>query len=282
MSTQSLDFVPWLTTLVGVLATLFFYLRGRNQKRLAHQIQDIWLIGGGGPENVLPDEVKVTVAGVDVPRLSKATVVLWNAGNLTIARDDIVESDPLRLEVGDGAQIIDARIVQATRPVIEFQLAASEDPRVRLCVFNFLDQGDGVVVDLLHTGVGRITVKGTVKGMPKGLLDLGNIPPITGWRRRRRLEPTLRWVLANVMSPRTLLPVTAIVALISVAVWLFPVVVSFVPALAKPSAPPMIAGNPDWPALVIGVPYAGLAIFVWKLRRRHPRALSKAISERTN
>jgi hypothetical protein len=112
-----------------------------------------------------------------IPRLTKTVLVLWNAGEKTISGDDIVASDPLRIETQPQSEILSIVIVKATRQVLNLRLEQPLDPlNLALIKFDFLDAGDGAVLEILHTAQSSAaTITGTVKGIPRGFKRLGLI-----------------------------------------------------------------------------------------------------------
>jgi hypothetical protein len=111
-----------------------------------------------------------------VSALVKSYVLFWNRGSQTLDGSNLVAADPLRLTLEDGGEILRARVVRRTRDVNQFESVISDDG-VRL-TFDFLDEGDGAVIEVLHTNRGKsLWVEGTIKGVRGGVEKRGNFPP---------------------------------------------------------------------------------------------------------
>lgn len=172
-----MDFVKeWGGLLVGVLSivvALFIYAASKRRAQLAYRVENLRLIDKA--DSLLPDEVSILFKGVEVPRLTKTTIVLWNRGNTTISGTEIVEHDPLRTIFPEGTEILSANVIRITRDVIRFNVDDCQLPEPNLYYkFGFLDPGDGATVEVIHTATDvPIEVEGTVKGMSRGVSYLG-------------------------------------------------------------------------------------------------------------
>jgi hypothetical protein len=170
----------WIGTLVGLaglviaFVSLIFYKASRIGARPVYQSRALRLIEK--EERALPEEVEILFKGRDVPRLTRTHIILWNSGTATIDRKDIVIDDPLRLEFSEGAEVLRTQICKATREINKFEAMINQNsPNVVVCNFDFLDAGDGVVIEVMHTAKERYPeVKGTIRGVPKGILDWGS------------------------------------------------------------------------------------------------------------
>lgn len=236
--------------LVGLVG-LLLYLKSRAKSLLAYQQWAVHLVGGSKP--ALPGEVEITYQGIKVPRLTRTTIVLWNAGTVTIRGSEAVAADPLRLVFALNTQVLRVRIVDVTRPMIGFQgsvnpAAASEV----LLAFDYLDPRDGASIEILHTGDQRYPhVMGTIIGLPKGLRDWGRILPDTPsfvGLPLRRIFRVMLWVgifLGVGFSAFGLLPIMATGTI------------------------------PMWAGVLFGAVYAGIfAVWLSITRRRFPRRVS--------
>lgn len=227
--------------LIGILAAVVMFRLSRRQALAAFQIRSLRLLGHE-PEK-LPQDVEVRFQGKRVPRLTKSFIVFWNAGQATITGQDVVASDPLRVLCEEDAEVLSATSARVTRPVINFQAHPStHGANVTLLTFDFLDPGDGAVVEVLHTGSARASIAGTIKGIPAGPIYFG---PLLGGHAMLRFPS---WLTAPRLARAVLvagLGVTLLGAVTSI-----------------------------WPVLGIGLLYAAQGGLMWWLvRRRYPAAL---------
>jgi hypothetical protein len=168
--------------LLGLLLSIATYLWTRQRSILAFTKLSLPLLGSR--DRALPDEVEVLFAGKRVPRVTKLTLVFWNAGEKTIPGTDLVKADPLRIEFDSEIQILSSKIVRFTRPV-NFVALSDKSSLYNACVitYDFLDRNDGFCLEILHTGGPNDGVlRGTVIGIPGGPICKGPIDHFRGNR----------------------------------------------------------------------------------------------------
>jgi hypothetical protein len=244
-----------LIGLLGIAAAGITYALSRQRSIVAYRARGVRLLGH--TDSKLPSEVNVQFRGVDIPRLTRTVIVLWNDGEKTIAGSDIVQDDPLCIDVGADASIVACSLLKSTRPVI--QATCSHSTQGKSCAavsFSFLDSGDGMVVEILHTGEQRYpTVSGTIRGIPRGL------------KNRGKVLSQLPSRLPMPVSRRTL---AVVVLLTGIA---FAIVGTFYPQLfARQSTTEQAL--PSYAILTASALYVSLGgLMLWMLRRRYPRAL---------
>lgn len=264
------DWVGWLIGLVGILAAAFFYWRSTIGARLVFQARGYHLIGG--PEALLPGEVTISFKDTPVPRLTSAVIVFWNAGRATIRGADIVESDPIRIIFPEGTHLLRDGVTSATRSVVAAKTNVSErSPNELFVSFDFLDPGDGLVIEVLHTGEERFpAMAGTVRGMPKGIRDWGAI--VRERRMKIRMAPGVTELAFNSRAFFLAVFVSSLAALLA----------GLAPYSPEHLAPKFVGRHPDWlnsghivwPLVAGALLYTFLAGFaLWVERRRFPKSL---------
>lgn len=154
----------WLALLIGVagvLASVYLYVRGKRTKEPFWAIRSHLLVEGystrfGG--------LDVTFGGKSIENLSVARVLIWNNGNQTIDRTDLQTADRIHIALASPAKLLDVRVL-ATNSPSEFSCIASSDTTATID-FEYLDRGQGAVVQLIHTGLSSkdVTVRGSAKG----------------------------------------------------------------------------------------------------------------------
>jgi hypothetical protein len=242
----------WVGILVGILAgfliTFFFYRASRIGSRPSYQLRALRLIAKD--ERALPEEVEILFKGMSVPRLTKTHVIFWNSGRAMLDGKQIVDADPLRLEFSKDAQVLRARIAKATRETNEFEVKINDkSPNEVVCHFDYLDVGDGAVIELLHTDEERYPkVQGTIRGVPKGTLNWGRFRTSRG--------------------PRRIMLYTMLIMGVALIVGGF-----LAQHFVKPSA--SAEPFPDWGWVIIGLVYILFPLFtLWTNRRRFPKSLT--------
>ena len=179
---------PWLGSILGVLgllAAVIFYLRSRKVSRIAYQYDATSLVGTSNA--AFPDELEIYFAGKPVPRVTVERIVLWNAGNTTLTRSQIVESDPLRLELqNDNASILKVDVLKRSREVNACSVnLRKNNQRIADISFDFLDPGDGIAIEMVHSGSHKdLAILGTLRGMPGGIKNYGRLT----WYAENRIK----------------------------------------------------------------------------------------------
>jgi hypothetical protein len=167
----------WLTIIIaalGVAASYYFYLRAKVLRRVFFVTQSVQVTG---VKSEFAPDLEIFYRGKKVDRVTKSVLYLWNSGNTTIEGNQIVGADPLRLACSEGCEILKESIVRVTRDVIAIDLRRdSERPNELIFHFDFLDPGDGAVIDMLHTGDRKVRLTGTIRGIPQGFNRLNSLP----------------------------------------------------------------------------------------------------------
>lgn len=245
----------WVGALLGILAglliALFFYRASRIGPRPSYQLKALRLIAKD--ERALPEEVEILFKGMSVPRLTKTHIIFWNSGKAMLDGKQIVDVDPLRLEFSKDAQVLRARIAKVTRETNKFKVKINDkSPNEVVCRFDYLDVGDGAVIELLHTDEERYPkVEGTIRGVPKGILNWGH------FRTSRRPPRIIRITLFTMLIVGVAMIVFGLLSL----------------SFPKPSA--SAEPSPVWAPVILGLVYISFPLFVlWITRRRFPKSLT--------
>ena len=251
----------WVGTIVGAggaVLALFLYWRSQIPGMIAFQSHDVSMVGGG--DAVFPAEVEVRYRGTPVPEITSSTIWIWNAGKKTVRGSDIVANYPLQLRF-DG-EVLNVKIRKVSREAV--QISADTSGEVRRTVrysFEFLDPGDGGVLEVLHTGSDEAPeCTGTIIGFPKGPQHWGSAWAfsVSSRRERRvlRFSCTTMAIAGLVVSLQGILGEQYINEVL--------------PFLAERPEPQ----PPSWVLVLFGLLVSSVsAVLVWSLRRRSPSSL---------
>ena len=257
-----------LISLSGLIAALILYRASQIGARPVYQRRALRVIGKEA--EVFPEDIDILFKGASVPRLAVAHIVFWNSGNASIRASDIVDSDPIRCRVEADSKLLRVRVLKETRSTIRFQvLAHPTAPNEALLSFDYLDPGDGAVVEVLHTAQRRFPeIVGTLRGVPRGVLDWGHLR-LAGGRSGPALLRGEGFPFPALVLRRRVLFVLLAVAMATVAA-----------ALLAPDSffrPPQEADHTLVNRVVftvVGTVYAlPPLILLWRGRRRFPGAL---------
>lgn len=246
-----------LIGVIGLVTTFLLYRASRVGPRLAYQYQALRLIGR--EQQALPEEVTILFRHKKVQRLTKTHIILWNSGKATVNGENIVDDEPLRLEFNKGCEVLSARVLRVTRESNKFTANINpHSPNEVICSFDYLDAGDGAVIELLHTDEKRYPkVQGTIRGIPKGVLS---------WGRTLPSGKPKDFPLPLITNLRTML-------IIGLFVGMFLVVYGFL----RPIIPEFLTSEGDWSRWLLVtfglIIIAGYSLLLWVSRRRFPKSL---------
>lgn len=166
-------------TLVGIAASggVSYWLgkRYRSQSRLAFQKNDLTVVGHTDSTKSLGG-IKILFNEVDVPRVVVTRLAVWNVGNTVVDGSQLATSAPLAFVVEAGASILALQIVKATNDANKCRLRVAEDLSRAFIEFDFLNEKDGALFQVTHTGAQNTArVTGSIKGISKGVEDWGDL-----------------------------------------------------------------------------------------------------------
>ena len=95
-------------------------------------------------------KLEVMFDGNAIEDLSSTKFYIWNSGNQVLSNSDIVPSKPLKIYT-DSSKILDVQILRVTDETNLFEIASASGNQVTLA-FDYVEQGGGVLVQVLHTG----------------------------------------------------------------------------------------------------------------------------------
>lgn len=264
LSFLSPGWVGSLIGLAGLLAALIAYLCSRKRTSLSFAYLGDHLLGSDSAS--LPQGISVQYQGVDIPRLTRSIIVLWNNGENTILGSDVVEADQLRFCVGSDGELLSTSILKATRSVNDFKIKSpsAHAPNEAVVDFNYFDSGDGVVVEILHTSKSRQPdIKGTLRGLPNGLKSVGRMTRIPSPVKRSGPSRVFAIIAPNIT---TWVPILGGAAFILFAVFASPETLNAVLTfnLEQSNNAVMLMGGIY---VIMGL------ISLYMFRRKHPKTL---------
>jgi hypothetical protein len=166
---------------IAIVGLPFAYLlarRGRRRPTLRYALDFDRLVA---PEDGLMNQgLSLTFRGQAISRVSRTYIALWNDKGDTVNRGDVLATDPLRLCFGDGDIPLQTRVVCSSRDQIDLSVRLASDEVT--VAFEFLDDGDGGLIEVLHQGTIAPSLVGTVKGARiRGPIRATLTPSAVGW-----------------------------------------------------------------------------------------------------
>jgi hypothetical protein len=179
----------WIAGVLGVLLALvgiFLTVRARQTPdlRTARDYDLIvpeggWMLRGG---------LQITFEGRSLDRVARTYIAIWNHRGKTVKGTEVLASDPLRIEVSEGDEVLHARVVAQSRPQIGVDVAPMG--RTANVTFDFMDARDGAVIEIIHSGEQPANLVGTIPGAKLSGIRREVLSP--EGRRRLRRNPISR------------------------------------------------------------------------------------------
>jgi hypothetical protein len=187
---QYLPYVSIAIGLTGVSLALYFHHQAVKERQPLYYVGQRAVIVDASVST--PSPITVLYKGKPVGETQSviaATVYFWNGGKQPIRLEDVLE--PLSIQLDPSAEILESRLIRASRPVIRFEkldvgarfvkhdVVEIVTPEVPIS-FTILEHNDGAAIQVIYAGKidVPIVVKGTIveAGSPK-LFSVANATP---------------------------------------------------------------------------------------------------------
>lgn len=147
--------------LIGVILAIYFFVKSKKIKKKNYQLNSFNLIHESVSD--LPD-LEVKYKGNEVNNLTITKIVIWNSGNQTVNKQDIVDLDPIRIYGSEGVEIFDIEIIHVVESSNDYKLTPKGD--YWKLDFDYVDPDQGCVLVIYHSGKksNDILISGKLKG----------------------------------------------------------------------------------------------------------------------
>lgn len=191
---------PWfgiagtIASIAGFLVGFYFYYASRERPDLIYMVHPIRTTLVKGAQT---SRIRATFDGfVMNEEVSAAQIVIWNRGNRSIRKENILR--PVTINIDDG-RILEATVLRVSRDVTGVNLSQNEDTALQI-VWNILEQNDGFIVQIIYTGklAQPIRTTATIEGQ-QYISELRQeivLPNYAAMKTNRKLLPILSSVVA--------------------------------------------------------------------------------------
>ena len=155
-----------IITIVGIsiptIIAIILYLKSRKVKKPIYFLRTFDI---AKRDKKIP-KLKLIYEGHPVETLSITRIAVLNNGNETIDSRDVAKNDPLRIEISKNFKILDADFHYIRNQANDFSLETIEKQNIIKINFDYIDEGDGGIIQVIHDGAksGDVSVGGSVKG----------------------------------------------------------------------------------------------------------------------
>lgn len=152
-----------LGVIISYIISYIFFIKSYKDKQPRYSINSNNLITNFERK---VDKLQIFYDDQEIKNLTISNVLFWNAGRETINRDDIVQSEPIRIHLKDSKEILDKNIAAITDSTNQFNVSLSKDRKNLILDFEYLDKNDGAAIQIFHTGNSSddIEILGKIKG----------------------------------------------------------------------------------------------------------------------
>jgi hypothetical protein len=112
------------------------------------------------------DGLNISYKSESIESLTVTKYVFWNKGNETINYSDFPSTSKLKIKIKKDFKILDSNIIFTKNDINNVKCELINNEEV-LLMFDYLDKGEGFVVQLIHTSPNNkdLYVDGTIKGI---------------------------------------------------------------------------------------------------------------------
>ena len=156
--------VAWIILAVCTVFSTFYAIytkmSGKKRKQFSYYIKTNELVLKGSSQI---KNLTVSYAGKEIPDLSISHFYIWNSGNLVVNNDDIVSAKPLCIKNTAESTILEAVIIRENEETNAFSISSHEEKAI--IDFDYVEPGQGILVQVLHTGpIKDIEIDCKIKG----------------------------------------------------------------------------------------------------------------------
>lgn len=197
--------IAWgILALLAIFSSIFAiytWLAGKSRKRFSVSCKTNEIIVAGKSSI---DKLDIRYDGQSISNLSSSNFYVWNSGNTVISPYDIVSSRPLCIKNTGNAKVLNAEILKCSEETNKFSLAKVTDDVVEIN-FEYVDHGEGLLIQILHTGASNdLELDCKIKG-GKGIVDRSPIKRKNAEHKSQIIMDAMGAMLPAIMSFGTFL-----------------------------------------------------------------------------
>jgi hypothetical protein len=153
--------ISFILAIISVPLAIIFYKRGKLKKELSYTFDSVPVIlkGSYGVQKTFLEKIQITYDNKRIETLTASRYAIWNSGDVTIEKDNVVQANPILFSPKDNCAVYEIGITTQNEPSNNFKLL-SDGNGYRL-EFDYIDKDQGCVINILHSG---IRLQGKIKG----------------------------------------------------------------------------------------------------------------------
>jgi hypothetical protein len=158
-----LTYAGFILGIIGLVASYYFYRKSIRIKEPVYSIKSNNLISGSASTL---ENLSVIYKDEKVNNLTVSKVLFYNRGGETITGKDIVNRNFLKIS-SKSCDVLDSSVIEVNNSSNNFSVYYDKPSKIVAIDFDYLDQNQGAVIQVIHTGLSSedITVQGDVMGV---------------------------------------------------------------------------------------------------------------------
>lgn len=140
-------FILSALSVFSVAFGIWTWFAGKQRKEISVQCKSDILIKAG--KNQIK-KLDVLYDGNPIADLTSSKFYIWNSGNQVLQKNDIVTARPIAI-CSEKAKLLDVQILRMSDPTSAFRINTVSDREINVD-FEYMEGGDGVLIQILHTG----------------------------------------------------------------------------------------------------------------------------------
>ena len=150
-----------IIAIVSFIYAIICQKRNEEKKEFSFCLKSNHLIRGKRSKF---EKLSIIYDGQQIEDLCVSKFTVWNSGNRTLNRTDMVESKELTISVAGECKILDVELIAYSEETNNFSVKFENEQTVKV-LFEYVDKKEGVVIQIIHTGnVEDIQVDCKIKG----------------------------------------------------------------------------------------------------------------------
>lgn len=157
--------INYTVGILGLILAYYFYKKSIRVKEPVYSIRSNNLISGS--VSTL-ENLNISYKDYSVSNLTVSKMLFYNRGAETITRKDLETIHPLSIS-SETCKILDSTVLQVNNPSNVLKASYDEDNKNVYVEFDYLDQNQGTVIQIIHTGLSSedLKVHGDIIGVQK-------------------------------------------------------------------------------------------------------------------
>ena len=166
-----INYAGFFIGLLGIVLSIYLFKKGIEAKDPRFHFRTYTNISKLSDDE--DSKIKITYGLEEVSRVFTTYVWVWNNGKKPIYKSDIPPQSNIKITLHDeryNPKILDFKVAKVSRSEINF-IATNGGENTLVINFDFLDQNDGAVLEIQHTGSSKTELisDGIILGAPEGL-----------------------------------------------------------------------------------------------------------------